>query len=821
LSAAKLQRHFAGTLDLCSHRLDAWITSFATKRLAEMRKVTPAGILLGGYGWVMNLKPAAPPALEVPPIGEQGVFLRPANNPGYTHTPSLAQAATVAVLRSGHLTHSDPATKDLLAIDLSSERVRLAEWLLDGVRQGQPLGALLGYRFERHLQDAKLGQFIPLFREVAPLVAKKLSQTTNQSVNESVESIAANNVVDGLVLHNKWKNLPKNAPMGPLQILFSQLAKDKAPDFATLQQARPALQAELDLLAEAVDALSDAFIAESVYHAVQGNPLRTASTLDAVASGEAPPPELEVVLTPRTGVAQTHRLVALFGGSPAVGQEWVSPAVSQRANAEPYLNAWVAKLLGNPARVRCVIERIDPATAEMLESKELRLDELHLSPLDFIYSAGSNRGAQTSEIQQRILYSAIRRPDGFAADAVLRINPGRAPGWATSDLSYGEYTELLRAARQLITGARGIDASELDLPEQNHPSGVDIAELQTRANNAAQALHQTQSDLQGLLDKGPAVNLEVLREVLLHSAQFGVAGAVPFSVVGSSPADRDALLLQGGSIAKELAQRLDRLTTLEANVNASSGTVDDKRDQQLARLRSIFGNSFVVLPQFSVANATDLERALADSAKVQDNDALTVITWFQRASRVREGVARFDASIRYAEALETGEQLNLRIAQLPYREGDRWVGLPLKPGQGISPSRFSLLVQSAPTIDVKQPMTGLLIDEWVEAVPNATETTGMVFQYDQPDAAPPQCILLAVPADLDQPWNLWSLQQVLLETLDLARIRAVDPNVLEEGTTAVGSGGVFQLSIGHYLPALYFAVNSAGDTVSTDFLKLK
>jgi len=623
------------------------------------------------------------------------------------------------------------------------------------------------------------------------------------------------------VLHNKWKNLPKNTPTGPLQILFSQLTKDKAPDFATLQQAQSALQAELDLLDEAVDALSDAFIAESVYQVVQGNPLRTASTLDAVASGEAPPPELEVVLTPRTGVALTHRLVALFGGSPAVGQEWVSPAVSQRSNAEPYLNAWVAKLLGNPARVRCVIERINPATAEMLESKELRLDELHLSPLDLIYSAGSNRDAQPSELQQRILYSAIRRPDGFAPDAVLRINPGRAPGWATSDLSYGEYTELLRAARQLITGARGIDASELDFPEQNRASGVDIAELEKRADNAAQALHQAQSDLQGLLDTGPAVNLEALREVLLRSAQFGVAGAVPFSVAGSSPADRDVLLLQGGSIAKELAQRLDRLTTLEANFNASSGTVDDKRDQQLARLRSIFGNPFVVLPQFSVANATDLERALADSAKVQDNDALTVITWFQRASRVREGVARFDASVRYAEALETGEQLNLRIAQLPYRESDRWVGLPLKPGQGISPSRFSLVVQSAPTIDVKQPMTGLLIDEWVEAVPNARETSGMVFQYDQPDAAPPQCILLAVAPDLDQPWNLWSLQQVLLETLDLARIRAVDPDVLEEGTTAVGLSGAVQLSIGHYLPALYFAVNSAGDTVSTDFLKLK
>jgi len=78
--------------------------------------------------------------------------------------------------------------------------VRLAKWLLDGVRQGQPLGALLGYRFERRLQEAAKAQFIASFRELAPLVARKMEQTT-----EAVEAIAANNVVDGLELHRKWR----------------------------------------------------------------------------------------------------------------------------------------------------------------------------------------------------------------------------------------------------------------------------------------------------------------------------------------------------------------------------------------------------------------------------------------------------------------------------------------------------------------------------------------------------------------------------------------------------------------------------------------
>jgi hypothetical protein len=48
---------------------------------------------------------------------------------------------------------------------------------------------------------------------------------------------------------------------------------------------------------------------------------------------------------------------------------------------------------------------------------------------------------------------------------------------------------------------------------------------------------------------------------------------------------------------------------------------------------------------------------------------------------------------------------------------------------------------------------------------------------------------------------------VLLETLDLARIRAVDPDALDD--------------VGHFLPALYFALNTDNETVSTDFGRIR
>ncbi|HJZ83285.1 MAG TPA: hypothetical protein VKD91_23150, partial [Pyrinomonadaceae bacterium] len=605
----------------------------------------------------------------------------------------------------------------------------------------------------------------------------------------------------------KWTNAKEIAMRafaraGPVGILLAPV--EKKPDENRFEQSRTRLQEELDLLDWSVDAVSDALLAESVHQAVQGNPLRTASTMDAIARGAAPPPELEVVRTPRTGAGIVHRLVALFSGEEVLPPAWTSTEVSFRAQAEPNLNAWVGELLGDPARVRCVIERIDNEESVAPESNELRLSELGLSPLDFIYAGAGSRDAQPSEIEQRLMHAVRRKADGFGPDVPLRINPGRVAGSDVSELSYGEFAELLRTVRNLITGARGINASELNLPEHNQATGIDLEDLDTRALNAEHALAETSESLKEVLKNSSQANLTSVRETILRCAQFGIAGAVPVSASGETAADRDALVLQATSIANELAQREKAVLELQQDRPAAD---DEQLQHQLARLRAVFGDSFVVLPKFKAGNADELREALSVSTAVQDEDALAVVTWFQRASRVRDGVARLDSALRYIEALETGPQLNLRVAQLPHDPKARWVGLPLLPGKELFRAGLSLVVQSADELNVNLSLTGLLIDEWVEVVPNASEITGVTFQYDQPDAAPPQSILLAVPPELDQPWNLWSLSQVLLETIDLARIRAIDLDGLDE--------------LGHYLPALYFAVNPDRETASIDFSTLK
>jgi hypothetical protein len=790
LTPSVLERLLGGTIDLCSHRLDAWITSFATKRLAQMRQAHPAGVYLGGYGWVEDLKPAPRPPVP-PPMGESGEhYGLPNDHPGYMHAPSLDQAATMAVLRSGHLSQANEQNeqkRNLLAIDLSSDRVRLAKWLLDGVRQGQPLGALLGYRFERRLHDLQLDRLIKAFRDFSPLTARKLSRT-----GQPAEAIASGTVVDGLTLHRLWER------HGVDIFALPTWSRAGLPAASLTPETDP-LVGELKALSDAADAISDALVAESVYQAVRGNATRTAATVDAIAGGDAPPPELEVVRTPRSGVAVTHRHVVLFSGEAVASSQWPRAWFPWRAQAEPHLNAWAARLLGNPANVRCVVERYDPDTGKTLEAKTFRLSELYLTPLDVIYAAEAGDEIRQSELEQRILYIIRHRPYGLRYDALLRLNAARDPSWPASDLSFSEFTELVRAVRRLITGGRALTDRDLAPDDAPEAATIDLNELERRSRRAAESFRRIYAALQEVLAAPSEDKLGDFRSVLVRLAHFGIPGTIPLS-------DRDlqVLLAQAKSVEIEARGRIERLLEIEANLRQPTATTGDKINGHLARLTEVFGESFVMLPRFSPANSTELEQAFANSSRFQDNDPMAVITWHQRAARVRDGVSRFDDAVRYAEALGNEEALSLQVAQLPFEDDDRWVALPLKDGKQIPGGKLSLVAQMPVPVNFRQPLAGLLVDEWVEAVPNANETTGVVFQYDRPDACAPQAVLLAVPPDGQSEWSVRSLQKTLLDTLDLAKIRAVDPEALDE--------------VAHFLPALYFAFNDADDTVSSDFL---
>lgn len=334
-SVPDIGRVFPLTLDAFTNRLDAWISSLPTKRLHAMRKTEPDGIHLGAYGWVEDLHPSENPG-----------------SMGFIHTPSNDQSAAAAVLYNAYLSYADTSPNPF-RLDLNSDRVRRAMRLFDGQRHGQPLGALLGYQFERALHELQLDHYIDDFRASFPLVADK-EKAPNPEV--SVETIAARNVVDGLSLARVHLGIEENiAPTNPDDL-------DTILDNAD-EHDRTKLTAELDRLIDSIDAQSDLLIFEGVSQAVQGNWERAGAALEA-ASGNGHPPEIESMHTQVPYTNFGHRLCLLF-------PQHAEPGEGPRSLGEPRLAAWLSHIFCSLDQIGCSYsfktERINVNTSEKEE----------------------------------------------------------------------------------------------------------------------------------------------------------------------------------------------------------------------------------------------------------------------------------------------------------------------------------------------------------------------------------------------------------------------------------------------------------------------
>jgi hypothetical protein len=737
LSAEQLDFAAREVMDLASYRLDAWLTSLAHFRLDQLRSANPnGGVILGGYGWVENVAPQ---------VG--------AASAGYVHAPSLAHATTAAVLRSAYLTHQD-GEQSPLRIDLSSDRVRLGLHILDGIREGQTLGALLGYRLERAMHDAGLEPYIETLRAIAPLDNPDPATTPS-------ESVAANGVADGLAL------LQKIFPDGTLATGFG---------LPTDTTVRTNLTTVLRTLNDALDAVADLATAESVHQLLKGNTVRAGATLDAIARGDAPPPELDVVETPRAGTAFTHRLFAIAPSA--------AGGATPRSRAEPRLDAWAAAMFGSLARVHARAAFTD-AAGHVQGTVEFGLDALGLAALDWLALPESD--GLTGELGDRLLRrAAAGRPASVPATVPPVLVDGRDPGWAPDVLSIGEFLQLVTRVGRLVFAARALTPRDLVGPGDT-PGGMDTAELQARADGAESELRAAHAALAASSGLDTALSV---------AASFGVAGAVPSLDSAQWPA-------QAANAGNALSARIAALDALASGFTRSGAADDALVAHDSARLKAVFGDAFVVLPALDAGLTAQWPALWSNSQALQGGDVLASLSWLQRAARVRPGAARLNTALLYAEALAGQSLTNLQVAQLPAIAGDRWVALQQT---ATTSGRLSLVSCAPGPLASGHPVAGLIVDEWVEVLPAAQQITGVSFHQNDPTARAPQTLLLAVRPDDFPEWTLESLEGTVLEALALAKLRAVDPDALN--------------ALGHYLPALYFAYNAGApsvETVSVDF----
>jgi hypothetical protein len=266
-----------------------------------------------------------------------------------------------------------------------------------------------------------------------------------------------------------------------------------------------------------------------------------------------------------------------------------------------------------------------------------------------------------------------------------------------------------------------------------------------------------------------------------------------------------------GSAQVDVAALVDQSTLVVAALRrslADAASADDGTGElasQASRIKAIFGQGFPVVSLFTLGDRSEVAASLADAGALTGGDSLAAAAWLQQMAIVQPGAAALSQALDYAEM--TGSDAvatDLNVIQLPHAPGAAWVATGgQSAGNGLT-GRISIVAHAHSGMNVARALAGIVVDEWREMVPNRIETTGVAFHYDAPAARAPQAILLAVPPDPgENTWDFDTLANTVREALDLAKIRAVDPQQL--------------WMAGRFLPALYVAHNVAQDTASINF----
>jgi hypothetical protein len=518
---ARLERCLVEHLDCCHYRLDAWLMSFLHLQLEIMRKARPRhdvesgdiesvgtgggrGIYLGAYGWVEDLKPDFK-QLEPAELDEEqqeifdpdgvGDVVTDNTNAGYLHAPSIAHGLTAAVLRNAYISTASAGNAGQYKVNLSSERVRMALGIIEGMQQGQNLAELLGYRLERGLHDnndEELDIFIYELRKVFPLVSNRLKLTavkigkiaTNALENvrfpeeeaefeedRAVTKVEARNVVNGLALLEHVKTTGNSSyPFGFATGSGADKLRDATPD------ERDAIDAEVQRLMNVRDAVADLAIAESVHQVVQGNYDRAAGTLDAYSKGQFPQLP-DVVRSSTSGVVLTHR----FGIHLPAG---VSPDAGDtpRSKAEPAVNAWLEDLFPPAANIVCMLRFRTPIYEGDVQNPwndfPVSLQVLGLEPIDllYLYDADSEKTLGALDDHVLRLFRASTPP---RADLEIEINYTEPVG---GNFTFFQLGAMLAELRALVVAARPLEASDVALQNegakaQNVGAAVDISRI--------------------------------------------------------------------------------------------------------------------------------------------------------------------------------------------------------------------------------------------------------------------------------------------------------------------------------------------------------
>lgn len=718
----------AECVDVRTYRLDASFTKMAHSMIRN-----GADYILGAYGWVLDLKED-----KAEPISDE-----------YIIAPSITHAKTAAVLRSAYAksqrgdSHKD-VDNNTLAINLSARRVRIAKRIIDGVKSGLAIGAILGADLERSIHEEMLDVCILPLRKKFTLLSSRLntdgSTATSSNLNTGNAKEDSKNyalaVINGTKLINALNEIKIKGDVDNILTLrqyFMRNDKEWQAFVNGIDGLRQTLNGKKrDMLkklvmdmADSYDALTDVVMSESIYKLCEGNTAAVDAIMKSM-NNETNFPTPEFVEQPMSCARIEQRVVVGLDASAYVEKAACSGSVFQYA--DPAVDGWLTGLLSSMSIVK---DKVMPASAIVYMSQNMNgLQAL----LDHKY------------------------------DEVL-----------------SEYQLMLNALREMIGNAHPLRHDELEHTSAGDcVSDPDIKELSSRVGKVASMVEDVLEKVHEIVgDAGPNDDeyytpTEDIVVALKHLASLGNHSA---SKLLENPEDVTC------DDVRQIVGTLREAVASAKTVSPSSTAEDCQK-----AIRDMLCNEVMVVPRFSLDTEHLDTKGLAyqlnkDRQFFKNVNPETYDEYVEQVARVRKQVSLLHQVNLFA-FFNDGTDLDMKAMQMPVdgMENQQWIGVEVDEDKVCDANSYIIVNSCDFANDLRSGnyAAGLVVDFWTESIPLKEQTAAITFSYDQPDAEAPQTIIYAVNPRVrwGNRWNYQELAGALKSTLELVKLRALEPDDL-------------------------------------------
>ena len=767
-SDEKLRQCILEFFDLFNYRLDAWLMGLLNYKIRTSLNKNGHKLSLGCFGWVFNLKESLKKDEE--------------RKNEYILAPSVNQAITGAVLRSSYNNSLRNKDRDYsMSVNLSSERVRSAIRIIEGIRNGLSVGCILGSDLERLIHEAykkdsrcELDACIYPLRCMFPLVPQKIDGKTADDIT----------VLNGASLLEAYRKANNKLKWLKGLRLFDGL--NATLKYQTLLQL-------IDRIDDEYDALTDVVLSESVYKLTQGNTDAVDALMQAMEEmRNIPMPD--VVNIPITSAQiDGHMVVALDVEAQSKESDILS-------NVEPKVNAWITQMLGTPAEIGVTFASDAEKGNSVLDYRSL--GDLGISASEMVYLSANSKA-----------FDSLLKTLYWVKEGVF---PQIDRSMGAVDWTLQEVQLAADDMRSLLAESRMLRNEDM-VKETGHASQAVYDSLSSTYDWTMKRVNELLQKMQRLLNEQaivqdstkPDYNQVAMPDEFMMEAVKLMVDCFRLGQFAALDGVDDGLLIGGKKLIannQEWLATVGRQHAFFQQMNHVYSNLQLKSDEAKAMvekateknhtvymdaIRHLLVADFLLVPAFRPDEMVDSKELLRQCTTncFGNIDAMGMERFLSDMATVEQPMMYLHQLRMYGKCNDLDVPEILPVQFPANSEGKQeWLGTQVSDGSLVKDA-FVYMVMNPGTMvesmmmEDEPKMAGIVVDHWIERIPYQNQTAAVAFNYDQPDAEAPQTLLLAVSPYFEKRrrrkcWSDKRMLNTMKSAIHMVKCRAVNPEMI-------------------------------------------